>query len=105
MELQPKGAKVIVRVDGEKHNEENLTKSGIYLAPKEKDSGDDALLFGEVTALGTPEIDDNGHVRKPDVLKGTPVWFNRYNSFKIVTKGLETYWVVPCKDIYLTGKL
>ena len=102
--LQPKGAKVIVETV-EKENKEDKTPGGIILAAKEKDSGDNALLCGHVLKVGTPEVNDKGHVLKPGVQVGMFVWFNRYDSFKILNKGLKTYWVVPCQQIYCVGQI
>ena len=100
--IKPKGAKLLVE-EIVKENKDDVTKSGIILEAKDKDSHDSALLQGIVLNVGTKEIDLNGIERVPDVEIGTKIWFNRYNAFIVVRKGLTTYWLVDCKDVHGTG--
>jgi co-chaperonin GroES (HSP10) len=104
IKTKAKGAKVIVACEG-KQNQDATTESGLYVAAKPEDAGDTALLSGEVVSTGTKELRDDGSYRVPDVCEGDTVWFNRYNAFKVITRGLRTYWVVDCNDIWATGDL
>jgi co-chaperonin GroES (HSP10) len=101
--IQPKGAKVLVE-EIVKENLGETTASGLVIPNKDKDSHDNALLKGKVLEVGTPEIDAQGIERKPDVKKGTIVWFNRYDSFIVLVKGMTKYWVVPCHSIFCVGE-
>lgn len=98
--IQPKGAKVLVKVI-DKENKESKTDSGLFIPKKDADSHDNALLMGEVVKLGTPELDKDT-LRSPDVELGVSVFFNRYNAFITITEGIDTYYVVDCKDIWAT---
>lgn len=100
--VQPKGAKVYVEVL-DKPNLEKKTESGIYISGAEKDSHDTALLLGRVIEVGTKEIDAMGNERIPDVIVGASVYFNRYNAFRVVVKGMTEYYLVDCKDIWGVG--
>lgn len=104
--IKPKGARVYVE-EIVKENKDDVTKSGIILEAKDKNSGDDALKHGIVIEVGTEEIryeDGRGMPMAPDVEIGTEIWFNRYNAFKVTSKGLKTFWVVDCKDIWAVGE-
>jgi co-chaperonin GroES (HSP10) len=101
--IKPKGAKVLCE-EITKENEEEKTTGGIFIPSKDKDSHDNALLKGKVLELGTPEIDLRGIERKPDVEKGTIVWFNRYECFIVLVKGTTKYWIVPCSSIFGVGE-
>jgi len=101
--IKPKGCKVLVeQID--KSNQEDKTKFGIILSSKEKDSGDDALLQGKVIEVGTDQVID-GVLHKVDVKLKTNIFFNRYNAFKVYSKGLSTFWVVDCKDVWCAGEI
>lgn len=89
----------------DKENQEDTTDSGIVITAKALDSGDKAMPFGKVISVGGKELTDDGRYIVPDVREGDTVWFNRYNAFKVVTRGLKTYWVVSCKDIWCVGDL
>lgn len=102
--IQPKGAKVLVE-EIVKENLDETTASGLIIPDKDKDSHDTALLKGKVLELGTPEIDGQGIARKPDVEKGTIIWFNRYNAFIVYVKGTTKYWSVSCSDIWAVGEI
>lgn len=102
--VQPKGARVLVE-SSPKDNVDSVTDSGLIVVAPDLDSGGQALLKGIVICVGTPEENINGFLEKPDVLKDTVVWFNRYNSFKVITKGIKTYWIVHCRDIWGVGEI
>jgi co-chaperonin GroES (HSP10) len=102
--IQPKGNRVLVE-EIPKDNVDNKTDSGLIVLAPDKGSGDNALLRGKVITVGTPEVNDKGHIEKPDVETETVVWFNRYNAFKVITKGITPYWLVHCRDIWGVGEI
>lgn len=101
--IKPKGFRLLVE-EIVKENKDGVTRSGIILEAKDKDSHDGALLKGKVIEVGTVEIDSRGFERKPDIEKGTVVWFNRYECFVIFTEGLTKYWAVPCGSVFCVGE-
>lgn len=99
--IKPKGARLLVE-EIEKENKNDVTESGIILEAKDKDSHDVALIQGLVLEVGTPEI-IKGELIKPDLEIGTKIWFNRYEAYIVLHKGLSTYWLVNCKDVWGVG--
>jgi co-chaperonin GroES (HSP10) len=102
MSIKPKGARVLVE-EIVKENKDDVTKSGIILEAKDKDSHDKAMIQGIVLEVGTKEIDKDGWEREPDVEIGTHVWFSRYEAFVVMNKGLKTFWLVKASDIWAVG--
>ncbi len=81
MKIRPLHDRVVVR----RLEEEQKTQGGIVLpdTAKEKPSR------GEVVAVGTGKILDNGDVRNLDVKKGDEVLFGKYAGTEIKIDGKE----------------
>ncbi|MEI6378930.1 MAG: co-chaperone GroES [Candidatus Falkowbacteria bacterium] len=93
MNLKPLHANVIVKALAD----ETITKSGIVIpdtVSKEKPEK------GEVVAVGTGRILDNGQSAPMSVKVGDKVMFRKYSPDEIKVDG-ETYLVIKEQDIVL----
>ena len=79
MNLQPLGDRLIVRAVPE----EETTASGIVLP----DTAKEKPLKGEVLAVGTGRLDDDGQRIPLDVTAGDQVVYSKYGGTEIVVDG------------------
>ena len=90
MKLRPRSDCIVVK----QHDEETKTASGIILAFESNQK----KFQGEVMAVGTGEIKDNGEVRKMEIKVGEIVLFGEYSGQKFKLDGQE-YLMMREKDI------
>ncbi|AJC95612.1 co-chaperone GroES [Staphylococcus hyicus] len=88
--LKPIGNRVVI----EKKEREQTTKSGIVLTDSAKEQSNE----GEVIAVGTGRILDNGQRIEPEVHVGDRVVFQQYAGTE-VKRGESTYLVLTEEDI------
>jgi chaperonin GroES len=65
--------------------EEQKTKGGIIIP----DTAKEKPIEGEVIAVGSGKVQDDGSVRKPDVKAGDRVLFGKYSGTEIKLDGQE----------------
>ena len=81
MKLKPLGDRIVVKVIGE----EKTTKSGIVLP----DTAKEKPTEGEVIAVGTGKILDNGTKQPVEVKVGDRVIFSKYAGTEVKLDGEE----------------
>jgi chaperonin GroES len=81
MQVRPLHDRVLVK----RQVEEEKTKSGIYIP----DSAKEKPVEGEVIAVGTGRVADDGKVRPLDVKKGDRILFGKYSGTEIKIEGNE----------------
>ena len=81
---------VIKRMD-----EEKLSAGGIVIP----DSATEKPIKGEVVAVGTGKVLDNGQVRAPQVKVGDKVLFGKYSGTEVKLDGVELL-VVKEDDLF-----
>ncbi len=81
MEVRPLHDRVLVR----RLAEEEKTKGGIIIP----DTAKEKPIQGEVMAVGTGRITDDGKVRPLDVKKGDKILFGKYAGTEIKIEGDE----------------
>lgn len=90
MNIRPLHDRVVV-----KRLEEEKTSPGGIVIP---DSAKEKPIKGEVVAVGTGKILDDGRVRTPDLKVGDKVLFGKYGGTEIKLDGVE-YLVLREDDI------
>ena len=85
------------RVVIKRMEEEKLSAGGIVIP----DSATEKPIKGEVVAVGTGKVLDNGQVRAPQVKVGDKVLFGKYSGTEVKLDGNE-YLVVKEDDIFAT---
>lgn len=81
MQVRPLHDRVLVK----RQVEEEKTKSGIYIP----DSAKEKPVEGEVIAVGTGRVGEDGKVRPLDVKKGDRILFGKYSGTEIKIEGDE----------------
>ncbi len=95
VELKPLGDKVVVQVS----ELEEKTASGIYLP----DSAKKKPTEGEVVAIGTGRVLDNGERNTLTVKVGDKVLFSKYGGNEVTLDGQE-YTILDEDQIYAIVK-
>ena len=83
------------RVVIKRMEEEKLSAGGIVIP----DSATEKPIKGEVVAVGTGKILDNGQVRAPQVKVGDKVLFGKYSGTEVKLDGVELL-VVKEDDLF-----
>ena len=83
------------RVVIKRMEEEKLSAGGIVIP----DSATEKPIKGEVVAVGTGKVLDNGQVRAPQVKVGDKVLFGKYSGTEVKLDGTD-YLVVKEDDIF-----
>ncbi len=91
MNIRPLHDRVVVR-----RMEEEKTSAGGIVLP---DSAGEKPQQGEVLAVGTGKVLDNGDVRAPDVKVGDKVIFGQYGGSTIKLDG-EEYLILNESEIF-----
>jgi chaperonin GroES len=81
MKIRPLQDRVIVK----RVKEEEKTKGGIIIP----DTAKEKPIEGEVVAVGTGKVLDDGKVRKPEVKEGDRVLFGKYAGTEVKIEGEE----------------
>ena len=81
MNIRPLQDRVVVR----RVQEEEKTRGGIIIP----DAAKEKPIEGEVIAVGTGKVFENGKVRQLDVKKGDRVLFGKYSGTEIKVEGVE----------------
>jgi len=81
MKIRPLQDRVIVK----RVKEEEKTKGGIIIP----DTAKEKPIEGEVVAVGTGKVLDDGKVRKMDVKEGDRVLFGKYAGTEVKIEGEE----------------
>ncbi|GCE47935.1 chaperonin GroES [Thermosporothrix hazakensis] len=90
VKLQPLGDRVVVKP----LNREAVTKSGIVLPDTAKEKPQE----GEILAVGSGKVLDNGKHVAPEVSVGQTVFFAKYSGTEVKLEG-ETYLIMRESDI------
>lgn len=88
--MKPLGDRVIIRV----LEKEEKTKSGIFLPDTAKEKPSE----GEVIAVGTGKVYDNGQRVAPEVAVGDKVMFSKYAGTEVKIDGID-HLVISERDI------
>ena len=83
------------RVVIKRMEEEKLSAGGIVIP----DSATEKPIKGEVVAVGTGKVLDNGQVRAPQVKVGDKVLFGKYSGTEVKLDGVELL-VVKEDDLF-----
>ena len=81
MKIRPLQDRVIVK----RVKEEEKTKGGIIIP----DTAKEKPIEGEVIAVGTGKVLDDGKIRKPEVKEGDRVLFGKYAGTEVKIEGEE----------------
>jgi len=81
MKIRPLQDRVIVK----RVKEEEKTKGGIIIP----DTAKEKPIEGEVVAVGTGKVLDDGKIRKPEVKEGDRVLFGKYAGTEVKIEGEE----------------
>jgi len=81
MKIRPLQDRVIVK----RVKEEEKTKGGIIIP----DTAKEKPIEGEVIAVGTGKVLDDGSTRKPEVKAGDRVLFGKYSGTEVKIEGEE----------------
>ncbi|MFC1642991.1 co-chaperone GroES [Myxococcota bacterium] len=81
MKIRPLQDRVIVK----RVKEEEKTKGGIIIP----DTAKEKPIEGEVIAVGTGKVLDDGTTRKPEVKAGDRVLFGKYSGTEVKIEGEE----------------
>ena len=90
MELQPLADRIIVSP----LEAEEKTKGGIIIP----DTAKEKPVQGEVIAVGTGRVGEDGKVGQLEVKKGEKIWFGKYAGKEIKIEG-EEYLMMREEDI------
>ena len=85
------------RVVIKRMEEEKLSAGGIVIP----DSATEKPIKGEVVAVGTGKVLDNGQVRAPQVKVGDKVLFGKYSGTEVKLDGVELL-VVKEDELFAT---
>ncbi|MFH1145995.1 MAG: co-chaperone GroES [bacterium] len=91
MKLKPLADNVIVKPIAK----EDITKSGIVLP----DTGSEKPEEGEVVAVGTGKVLENGSRQQMEIKVGQKVFFRKYAPTEVKVDG-EKYFVLSESDIF-----
>ena len=91
MNIKPLYDRVVIK----RMEEEKLSAGGIVIP----DSATEKPIKGEVVAVGTGKVLDNGQVRAPQVKVGDKVLFGKYSGTEVKLDGTD-YLVVKEDDIF-----
>lgn len=91
MNIKPLYDRVVIK----RMEEEKMSAGGIVIP----DSATEKPIKGEVVAVGTGKILDNGNVRPVSVKVGDKVLFGKYSGTEVKLDGTE-YLVVKEDDIF-----
>ena len=89
--IKPLHDRVVIK----RMEEEKLTAGGIVIP----DSATEKPIKGEVVAVGTGKVLDNGRVRAPQVKVGDKVLFGKYSGTEVKLDGTELL-VVKEDDLF-----
>ena len=89
--IKPLHDRVVIK----RMEEEKLSAGGIVIP----DSATEKPIKGEVIAVGTGKVLDNGQVRAPQVKVGDKVLFGKYSGTEVKLDGVELL-VVKEDDIF-----
>ena len=89
--IKPLHDRVVIK----RMEEEKLSAGGIVIP----DSATEKPIKGEVIAVGTGKVLDNGQLRAPQVKVGDKVLFGKYSGTEVKLDGTE-YLVVREDDIF-----
>ncbi|MBN1608278.1 MAG: co-chaperone GroES [Polyangiaceae bacterium] len=81
MKIRPLQDRIIVK----RVKEEEKTKGGIIIP----DTAKEKPIEGEVIAVGSGKVLDDGKIRKPDVKEGDRVLFGKYAGTEVKIEGEE----------------
>ncbi len=81
MQVRPLHDRVLVK----RFNEEEKTKGGIFIP----DNAKEKPIQGEIIAVGTGRVAEDGKIRPLDVKKGDRVLFGKYAGTEIKIEGEE----------------
>ena len=81
MKIRPLQDRVIVR----RVKEEEKTKGGLYIP----DTAKEKPIEGEVIAVGSGKVLDDGKVRKLDIKPGDRILFGKYSGTEVKLDGEE----------------
>jgi chaperonin GroES len=81
MQVRPLHDRVLVK----RHVEEEKSKGGIYIP----DTAKEKPIAGEIIAVGTGRIAEDGKVRPLEVKKGDKILFGKYAGTEIKIEGEE----------------
>ena len=91
MNIKPLYDRVVIK----RMEEEKLSAGGIVIP----DSATEKPIKGEVVAVGTGKVLDNGQVRAPQVKVGDKVLFGKYSGTEVKLDGVELL-VVKEDDLF-----
>ena len=89
--IKPLSDRVVIK----RMEEEKLSAGGIVIP----DSATEKPIKGEVVAVGTGKVLDNGQVRAPQVKVGDKVLFGKYSGTEVKLDGTELL-VVKEDDLF-----
>lgn len=89
--IKPLHDRVVIK----RMEEEKLSAGGIVIP----DSATEKPIKGEVVAVGTGKVLDNGEVRAPQVKVGDKVLFGKYSGTEVKLDGVELL-VVKEDDLF-----
>nr|AEP32435.1 delta GroS [Klebsiella pneumoniae] len=89
--MKPLHDRVVIK----RMEEEKLSAGGIVIP----DSATEKPIKGEVVAVGTGKVLDNGQVRAPQVKVGDKVLFGKYSGTEVKLDGVELL-VVKEDDLF-----
>ena len=89
--IKPLHDRVVIK----RMEEEKLSAGGIVIP----DSATEKPIKGEVVAVGTGKVLDNGQVRAPQVKVGDKVLFGKYSGTEVKLDGVELL-VVKEDDLF-----
>ena len=89
--IKPLHDRVVIK----RMEEEKLSAGGIVIS----DSATERPIKGEVVAVGTGKVLDNGQVRAPQVKVGDKVLFGKYSGTEVKLDGVELL-VVKEDDLF-----
>ncbi|MFP4482677.1 MAG: co-chaperone GroES [Thermovirgaceae bacterium] len=90
MKLKPLGDRIVVKV----LNQEETTKGGIVLPDTAKEKPQE----GEVVAVGSGKVLDNGQKLPLEVKTGDKVLFSKYGGTEVKVEG-EEYLILSERDV------
>jgi len=91
MNIKPLYDRVVIK----RMEEEKLSAGGIVIP----DSATEKPIKGEVVAVGTGKVLDNGQLRAPQVKVGDKVLFGKYSGTEVKLDGVELL-VVKEDDLF-----
>ena len=91
MNIKPLYDRVVIK----RMEEEKLSAGGIVIP----DSATEKPIKGEVVAVGTGKVLDNGQVRAPQVKVGDKVLFGKYSGTEVKLDGVDLL-VVKEDDLF-----